>query len=174
MTGQAATPMSPREPLRPLHPEIFRPAPAAAPTSVGAWLGGALARWLSRRRHAHGVSLPTDPAHLAACLKPGEVLLVEGESRFSIGTKYLMQSTWSHAALYVGAALGDLLKRCVVEADVIEGIRAVGLDEFACLHVRVCWPVGLGPDAIRAVIGHAAQRLGQRYDLKQMWLCHFA
>ena len=118
--------------------------------------------------------MPTDPAHLAACLKPGEVLLVEGESRFSIGTKYLMQSTGSHAALYVGAALGDLLKRCVVEADVIEGIRAVGLDEFACLHVRVCWPVGLGPDAIRAVIGHAAQRLGQRYDLKQMWLCHFA
>jgi hypothetical protein len=141
---------------------------------VGAWLGGTLARFLSRRRHAHGVSLPTDPAHLAACLKPGEVLLVEGESRFSIGTKYLMQSTWSHAALYVGAALGDPLKRCVVEADVIEGIRAVGLDEFACLHVRVCWPVGLGPDEIRAVIGHAVQRLGQRYDLKQMWLCHFA
>ena len=88
------------------------------------------------------MSLPTDPARLAACLKPGEVLLVEGESRFSIGTKYLMQSTWSHAALYVGAALGDPLKRCVVEADVIEGIRAVGLDEFACLHVRVRRPVG--------------------------------
>ena len=34
--------------------------------------------------------MPTDPAHLAACLKPGEVLLVRGESRFSIGTKYLM------------------------------------------------------------------------------------
>jgi hypothetical protein len=160
--------MSPREPLRPRHPEIVRPAAAVAPTSLGAWLGGALARFLSRRRHAHGVSLPTDPAHLAACLRPGDVLLVEGESRFSVGIKYLTQSTWSHAALYVGAALGDPLKRCVVEADVIEGIRAVGLDEFAGLHVRICRPVGLSPDEIRAVIGHAAQRLGQRYDLKNI------
>jgi hypothetical protein len=60
---------------------------------VGAWFGGALARFLSRRRHAHGVSQPTDPAHLAACLKSCDVLLVEGESRFSGGIKYLTQST---------------------------------------------------------------------------------
>jgi len=158
--------MSPRESLRPPHPETSRPAPA--PASLGAWLGRALARFLSQRRHAHGVSLPTDPAHLAACLRPGDVLLVEGESRFSVGIKYLTQSTWSHAALFVGEALGDPERRCVVEADVVEGIRAVGLDEYAGLHVRVCRPVGLGPDDIRAVIHHAAQRLGQRYDLKNI------
>jgi hypothetical protein len=51
---------------------------------------------------------------------------------------------------------------------VIEGIRAVGLDESAGLHVRVCRPVRLGPDEMRAVIGHAAQRLGQRHDLKNI------
>jgi hypothetical protein len=80
--------MSPREPLRPLHPEIVRRATVATPTSLGRWLGGALNRFLSRRRHAHGVSLPTDPAHLAACLKPGDVFLVEGESRLSVGNKW--------------------------------------------------------------------------------------
>jgi len=155
-------------------PDATRQAPAtgqarsAARASGGAWLGRVLARFLSRRRHAHGVSLPTDPAHLAACLKPGDVLLVEGASRFSVGIQYLTQSTWSHAALYVGEALGDPLRRCVVEADVVEGIRAVGLDEFAGLHVRVCRPVGLGPDEIRAVIDHASRRLGQRYDLKNI------
>jgi hypothetical protein len=105
-----------------------------------------------------GRPCPTDPGQLAACLKPGDVILVEGESRFSAGIKYLTQSTWSHAALYVGGALGDPLQRCVVEADVVEGIRAVGLDEFAGLHVRVCRPVGLAPEEIRAVIGHAAAR----------------
>ena len=107
MTGQAPNPMSPCEPLRPPQRAIARPAPAAAPASAGAWLGRALVRLLSRRRHVHGVSLPTDPAHLATCLRPGDVLLVEGDSRFSVGTQYLTQSTWSHAALYVGAALGD-------------------------------------------------------------------
>lgn len=141
-------------------------APALA--ALGSWLGRALARYLSRRRHAHGVSLPTEPLHLTACLKPGDVLLVDGESRFSVGIKYLTQSTWSHAALYVGEALGDVARCCVVEADVVEGIRAVGLDEFAGLHVRVCRPVGLGQDEIQAVIGHAVARLGQRYDLKNI------
>jgi hypothetical protein len=111
--------------------------------SFGNWLGRGLARFRSRRRHVHGASLPTDPAHLAACLKPADVLLVEGETHSSTGIKYLTQSAWSHAALYVGAALGDVQRRCVVEANVIEGIPAVGLSAFAGLHVRVCRPVRL-------------------------------
>jgi hypothetical protein len=164
MTVQAPTSMSTRETIPPRQLDAVRPAPA----SLGAWLGHELARFLSRRRHSHGVSRPTDPGQLAACLKPGDVILVEGESRFSAGIKYLTQSTWSHSALYVGGALGDPLQRCVVEADVVEGIRAVGLDEFAGLHVRVCRPVGLAPEEIRAVIGHAAGRIGQRYDLKNI------
>ncbi len=141
---------------------------AAARPSVASWLGRALARFLSQRRHAHGVSLPTDPVHLTACLKPGDVLLVEGASRFSVGIQYLTQSTWSHAALFVGSALGDPLRRCVVEADVVEGVRAVGLDEFADLHVRVCRPVGLTEAEIQTVVQHAAARLGQRYDLRNI------
>lgn len=162
------------EPPRAASPEPSPGSSGAGPSrpagrpSVSAWLGRALARFLSRRRHPHGVSLPTDPVHLAACLKPGDVLLVEGESRFSAGIKYLTQSTWSHAALYVGAALGDARRRCVVEADVVEGVRAVGLDEFAGLHVRICRPVGLTDPEIQAVIQHATARLGQRYDLKNI------
>lgn len=148
--------------------DVVETRPPAEATFTG-WLGRRLARFLSRRRHAHGASLPTDQAHLAACLRPGDVLLVEGETRFSAGIKYLTQSTWSHAALYVGAALGDVQRRCVVEADVIDGIRAVGLGEFAGLHVRVCRPVGLNEVELQAVTGHAVARLGQRYDLKNIF-----
>jgi len=39
---------------------------------------------------------------LYATLKPGDVLLVEGDQRFSVAVKYLTQSTWSHAAMFVG------------------------------------------------------------------------
>jgi hypothetical protein len=36
-------------------------------------------------------------------IEPGDVLLVEGgRSKVSAAVKYLTQSTWSHAALYVG------------------------------------------------------------------------
>ena len=39
-------------------------------------------------------------------LEPGDVLLVEGNSRISDVIKYLTQSTWSHSTLYVGPIQG--------------------------------------------------------------------
>ncbi|MGB8437704.1 MAG: hypothetical protein WCE38_25955 [Burkholderiales bacterium] len=58
---------------------------------------------------------------LAAALRPGDVLLVEGNTRISVAIKCLTQSTWSHATLYVGAALPKRAARalaCVlVEAE---------------------------------------------------------
>ena len=43
-----------------------------------------------------------DPSVLRRTLQPGDVLLVEGNSRLAATIKFLTQSTWSHAALYVG------------------------------------------------------------------------
>ncbi|MDP3086467.1 MAG: hypothetical protein Q8N44_22580 [Rubrivivax sp.] len=112
------------------------------------WLGAWLSRYLSQPSSGDGtVGLPTDPALLQACLQPGDVLLVEGQSRISVAIKYLTQTTWSHAALHVGAGAGLVDARgrpcSFIEADVEHGVRAVGLDEYAGLHTRVCRPVGL-------------------------------
>jgi hypothetical protein len=109
---------------------------------------------------------------LLACLRPGDVVLVEGRSRISVAIKYLTQSTWSHAALYTGPAAqapgADGHERCFVEADLQEGVRAVGVAAFAGLHCRICRPVGLGPNEIDAVIRYATDRIGHRYDLKNV------
>src|SRR5690349_7247930 len=97
------------------------------------WLGRWLARFLSKRTHVHGTGPATAPARLLACLRPGDVLLVEGASRVSTVIKYLTQSTWSHAALYVGPLLsesGGDPRHCFVEADIVEGVRGVGVAEF--------------------------------------------
>ncbi|MBI5718729.1 MAG: lipo-like protein [Burkholderiales bacterium] len=160
-------------------------ADVVAPSRLAGFLGAALARFLAARRHVHGTSAPTNLAALAATLQPCDVILVEGESRFSTGIKYLTQSTWSHAALYVGDRLSERLserpserlgerrsasgeRACVIEADVVEGVRAVGLDTFAGLHLRICRPVGLNAGEVLAVIDHAIARLGHRYDLKNI------
>ncbi len=82
-------------------------AELAFPSRLAGRIGAAPARFLARRRHVHGTSAPADLRSLAAALRPGDVILVEGESRFSTGVKYLTQSTWSHAALYVGNRLGE-------------------------------------------------------------------
>lgn len=136
------------------------------------WIGTQLGRFLARRRHVHGTSAPADLLRLRACLRPGDVLLVEGDSRVSTAVKYLTQSTWSHAALYVGDALGcpdpGGEPLCFVEADIVEGVRAVALSAYSGLHARVCRPASLTSAEIDTVIGHAVSCIGHRYDLKNI------
>ena len=140
--------------------------------SISSWLGAWLGRYLSGRAHVDSTSMPSKPEKLAAALRVGDVLLVEGNSRVSVAIKYLTQSTWSHAALYVGEALGRSNERgeplCFVEADLVDGVRAVALSEFAGLHTRICRPVRLTPEEIAAVTGYACSRLGQKYDLQNV------
>jgi hypothetical protein len=136
------------------------------------WIGRWLARYLSAPRHG-AVSVATcRPELLAASLRKGDVLLVEGSSRFSAAVKYLTQSTWSHAALYVGDVLGvpgqEVHVPTLLEADVTEGVRVVPLSEYAQQHTRICRPVGLSPQEIDAVVDYACSRLGHRYDLKNI------
>jgi len=139
-------------------------------------LGQRLARFIARPQHVHGASSPADLNRLRACLRPGDVLLVEGHSRVSTAVKYLTQSTWSHAALYIGplsASAGSAgtvegEEPCFVEADMIDGVRAVALQQFAGLHARVCRPASLSVAEVERVIRHAVARIGQRYDLRNI------
>lgn len=135
-------------------------------------IGRALARYLSRGRHVHGAAAPTPSDRLLACLQPADILLVEGNSQISTAIKYLTQSTWSHAALYVGEhGMGRVAEpdQCFIEADLLDGIRGVGIQEFAGLHTRICRPVGLSDEERRAVTAFALDRLGHRYDLKNVF-----
>jgi hypothetical protein len=139
--------------------------------SVLNWLGGHLARYLAKEVHVHSAVAATRPERLLATLRPGDVLLVEGHSRVSTAIKYLTQSTWSHAALYVGNALAEAGKNpehCFIEADTVEGVRSVGLDAFAHLHSRICRPVGLTADDRQQVIAFAMARMGSAYDLRNV------
>jgi len=135
---------------------------------LAAGLGRALGRWLSREHHVHSTSPPPSQAALAATLRPGDVLLVEGRTRVSVAIKYLTQSTWSHAALYVGDCGEPGSPHCFVEADIIEGIRVIGLAEFAGLHSRICRPVGLAEADRARLLAFALASVGQHYDLRNV------
>ena len=82
-------------------------------------LGGALLEHGCRRRERrdgcrqperdqHGGEVQIEEPGARYTLRPGDVLLVEGSSRISTAIKYLTQSTWSHAALFVGPPLGGV------------------------------------------------------------------
>jgi len=135
-------------------------------------LGRALARYLSKPR-AGGMHFGTSRyGMLEASLRPADVLLVDGSSRIGGAIKYITQSSWSHAALYVGDALHDrypaLGAHVLIEADVVEGVRALPLEAYRGAHTRICRPVGLHAGEIGQVIEHAARRLGQRYDMRNV------
>lgn len=137
------------------------------------FLGRRLARYLSCPRDID-VHPATSPAHLVeATLQPGDVLLVEGTSRFSTAIKYLTQSTWSHSALYVGDVIdppgivGD--RKVLIEADINKGVRAIPFSEYAGWHSRICRPVGLSAHERARVIHYMVSRLGYQYDMKNIF-----
>ena len=136
------------------------------------WLGRRLADYLAQERPRGEQAGIQDPAALAAVLRPCDILLVEGNTRFSVAIKYLTQSTWSHAALFVGDALGPAPRggesHVLIEADVREGVRSLPLGKYASMHTRICRPVGLAPEDAASVIAYAVSRLGDRYDVKNV------
>jgi hypothetical protein len=135
-------------------------------------LGERLASYLSTPTHVHGAGRPSHSRELLAALQPGDVLLVEGQTRVSTAIKFLTQSTWSHAALYVGPHLardGGPDDHCFVEADIKEGVRSTTVDEYTALNTRICRPVGLSPQECRAVVDYAISRLGHQYDLRHVF-----
>lgn len=99
---------------------------------------------------------------------PASGRLIAGRGRLARqrSGQNLTQSTWSHAALYVGreAGLADP-QHCFVEADLVEGVRSVGFEEYAHLHTRICRPVGLSADERERLVRFAVAQIGRRYDL---------
>jgi len=130
------------------------------------------AHLLAPRPHGEMVATVA-PARLAAALRPGDVLLVEGQSRLSIAIKFLTQSNWSHAALFIGHGgshgVAGLDGPALLEADLRDGVRAIPLDSYVHLHTRICRPVGLAPHEVTQLVGYAVGRIGQRYDLKNLF-----
>src|SRR5690554_7474177 len=132
------------------------------------WLAKCLAAYLSKQVAQHSVPTSTYEA-LEKTLRPGDVLLVEGDTRISVAIKYLTQSTWSHAVLYLGpdAGLGTSENdepHTLIEADMEVGIRTLPLSFYRNSHTRICRPVGLDDENIRMLTDYALSRLGNRYD----------
>ncbi|MEO0542238.1 MAG: YiiX/YebB-like N1pC/P60 family cysteine hydrolase [Pseudomonadota bacterium] len=115
---------------------------------------------------------PSDPQTLYRTLRPGDVLLVEGNRKISAAIKYLTQSTWSHAALYVGDELDEVDKdgnqNRLIEVNLGTGCTAEPLEKYETYNTRICRPKGLTPADQRKVIDYAKSQIGIKYDNKNI------
>lgn len=134
--------------------------------------GTLLARYLEKPTRRYTPFSVTDPRILASILQPGDVLLVEGSQRVSVAIKYLTQSTWSHAAMYIGDALmavgPDEERNTLIEADLTRGVIAVPLSNYANFNTRICRAVDLAPTDREKLVQYMINSLGLEYDLKNV------
>lgn len=140
-------------------------------------LGRRLADRLQSQTSGYEPYTPSDPETLARTLRPGDILLVEGNQKVSAAIKYLTQSTWSHAALFVGdaapltidqAALPAAERPQLIEVNLGEGCVAVPLTKYRTYNTRICRPIGLTPEDRDTVLTFMVSRLGLKYDMKNI------
>jgi len=136
------------------------------------WLGRRMASKLHNPSSGYLPFTPSDYKTLCATLRPGDVLLVEGNEHVSNVIKYLTQSTWSHAALFVGDALpmppGAAERPRLIEVNIGEGCVAVPLSKYETYNTRICRATSLDADERDRVVTHMVGNLGLRYDLRNI------
>ena len=113
---------------------------------------------LEKSRRSYEQRVYNNLDKLYRVIKPGDVLLVEGQSEMSRIIKLFTNSHWSHVAMYIGKALIDpdykdrdsYLKRygkdsnhMLVEAFSGKGVIAVPLKKYKDYNIRICRPYGI-------------------------------
>lgn len=147
-----------------------------------AWLTKFLLDWLSQPIPAYEQRVWNDPHALRRSIRKGDVLLVEGDNRISVVIKYLTQSSWSHAALYIGDELlrrggerarraheefGADAERLVLEA-LPKGVIASPVSKYIDYNIRIARPHKLRADHLKIILDDAIAAIGWRYDLRNV------
>ena len=139
---------------------------------IEAYLSAQILKYLARPTGRYAPFYAPAPDVVRDALQPGDILLVEGNTRLAATIKYLTQSTWSHAALYVGERPGDVSPHgepnVLLEAEAETGVVTVPLSKYVGSHTRICRAVGLDEANRQKVIDYALKRLGTQYDSQRI------
>lgn len=142
-----------------------------------------LVNWLIRSRPAPEFPM-SDFERIRYELRPCDVILVEGRTRVSEVIKMITQSSWSHAALYLGRlhdiedpelreTVNELFPfppdtQLIVESELGLGTVIRDLASYQQDHIRICRPRGLNHKDSQQMIHYAISQLGKEYDVRQI------
>jgi len=146
---------------------------------INDWFTARVVQALVKERRTYHQRFPNDITRLRETLRPGDVVLVDGSQRISEVIKYLTQSSWSHAALYVGDSLlkrgdhqasiwtqryGGAADALLVEANVEDGVTASPLSKYVNHNLRICRPINLRPGDLNTVLSTVISQIGSPYN----------
>ncbi len=129
----------------------------------------ALEIFLAQPVKRYSSAITTNPESLSSVLRDGDVLLTEGNTRVAGLVKCLTRSPWSHVSMYVSPLGEGPDPRCIVEADIAAGVRAIRLSDLQGLNVRVLRPIGLSDAARGRLAEWIVGQIGVEYDLDLAW-----
>jgi len=143
-----------------------------------------LIAWLNKEQTPRNYPL-SDYERICYELKPCDVILIEGRSRVSNVIRWITQSPWTHAALYIGRVHdiedpelseivsnhydGDPADRLVIESLLGRGTLVSNLQVYDKEHLRLCRPSRLSLKDSKQAIRYAISRLGLDYDVRQIF-----
>lgn len=143
-----------------------------------------LDNWLTREPPGQDEIMPYDFNRLKYEIRPGDVLLIQGRSRMSSVIRSITQSSWTHAALYIGRVIDfedeetrQLIrkhtdhkenKRLIIEDLVDKGTVISALSSYRKHHIRICRPIGITPFDTHRVINYAMKALGHPYNVRHL------
>ena len=137
-----------------------------------AFIGKQILHYLNQVSGKYEPFSSVKPEVFEKCLLPGDVILIDGNSRIASIIRYLTQSTWSHAALFVGGALGPSDAKpepdVLIEALGEHGVIASPLSKYARFNKRICRPVSLSPEDRDKVIAYAVNSIGTQYAVRHI------
>jgi Permuted papain-like amidase enzyme, YaeF/YiiX, C92 family len=141
-------------------------------------------RLLTKPLARYSLTIPNDLSALKRSLRKGDVVLVEGNERVSECIKYLTQSSWSHACLYVGdepirrnpelkrkltEEFGEDAQFLIVKALIESGVVVSPISKYSKFNIRICRPHGLTAADQREVVEAALVNVGRHYDFKNVF-----
>jgi permuted papain-like amidase YaeF/Yiix C92 family enzyme len=127
--------------------------------------------------------VPNNLGKLKEHLRPGDVVLVEGDQRVSQVIRYLTQSSWSHSALYIGDELRrfepalaqsllaqhrDEARHLLIEAEANEGVMCSPIAKYARHNLRVCRPHGLRREDLDRILAELIEQIGRHYSVRHI------
>ena len=130
-------------------------------------IGTQLAKFLTKEHIHNDAYYRISLDDIKSILQPGDVVLVEGQSRVSSAIQFITSSNWSHAAVFIGKTAS--VQHCLIEVKAVDGCTYTDLDTYMHHNLRVCRPIFLDKKKKKILIDHLVKKIGLKYDLKNIF-----
>ena len=101
-------------------------------------IGTQLAKYLTKEHIYEDHCFRINIDDIKSALKPGGVVLVEGQSQVSSAIQYNTGSNWSYAAIFIGTA--GSLNHCLIEVKAVDGCIFTDIDVYTHHNLRYVDP----------------------------------